>query len=265
MRFLRIFLLNFQRIFEHRTRSFVWLLVSLFNPLLFILFWRGAFEGRKEIAAGVTLTSLTAYYFLLTVIGAFLSAHIEESVAFVDIQEGKISAYLLKPFSYYWSKFFEEIPYRILQGFYGIIILLALRIIFGSFLTVTDNLPIIVLALFTMILAYLLSFTMKIVLGVLAFWFTEMRAIFQVAEAIILIFAGYIMPLVMLPDNLKKLADNLPFAYVIYYPVVIIQGKVQIQTILRVMLIQIFWLFFFILLFKILWRRGLMKFTALGQ
>jgi ABC-type uncharacterized transport system permease subunit len=64
MRSLNIMLLHFEHIAEHRVRSFVWLLVSLFNPLLFTLFWLGSFQGRSEIVSGWTMSSVTSYYFL---------------------------------------------------------------------------------------------------------------------------------------------------------------------------------------------------------
>lgn len=106
-----------EHVLEFRSRSFVWFLVSLFNPLLMLLFWRGALQSNN---VGITLPAVTSYYFLLTVAGALLTSHVEEGVANIDIQEGKLSQYLIRPFSFFWLKFFEEFPYRFIQGLYAI-------------------------------------------------------------------------------------------------------------------------------------------------
>src|SRR3989338_3301247 len=177
MRYVKILLLHFENVLEHRMRSLVWFLVSLLNPLLYILFWRGAFQGRSEIGPGRTFSSLTSYYFLLTVASAVLTVHIEEDVAAYDIQEGKLVSYLLKPFSYYWFKFFDEINYRILQGSYGLLALVILQLFFGQFIILTNNVVIIILSLVIIFLAYILSFTFKMIIGILAFWMTEIFGI----------------------------------------------------------------------------------------
>src|SRR6266849_4791416 len=104
MKYIRIFLLNLQKHIELRSRMIVWLLVVAFNPLIMILFWRGVSTALPD---GWNVSLLTSYYFLVIVAGAFLMCHIEEDVAELDIQEGNLSPYLLKPFSYFWMKFLD--------------------------------------------------------------------------------------------------------------------------------------------------------------
>ena len=105
---LKIILLHFEHIIEHRARSFVWFLLALINPLILILFWRGA--SQENIASQISLPELTAYYFFLIFGVTFLMAHVEEDVAYYDIKQGNLVRYLLRPISYYWIKFYEENP-----------------------------------------------------------------------------------------------------------------------------------------------------------
>src|SRR3990167_5987280 len=131
MKFLKIFLLHFEGLFEHRFRSFIWFLIPVINMLPMILFWTLATKTNQNISW--SMRSLNSYYLILIIAMAMLTSHIEEDVADIDIKQGELTRYLMKPFSYYWIKFFEEIPYRILQGFYGVVFLLVLSTLFSNF------------------------------------------------------------------------------------------------------------------------------------
>lgn len=261
MRYLRIFLLHCEHIFEHRARSFVWFLISLFNPLLYILFWRGAINA----SVGWTMSSMISYYFLLTVASAFLMAHIEDDVAHYDIQEGNLVKYLIKPFSYFWLKFFEEIHYRLLQGAYGVVVFSLFYFLFGQLVVLASDPLIVLLSVMVVILAYFLSFVFKMIIGLMAFWLTEVHGLFQLVEMILVIFAGYVIPVELLASPLDKVSLLLPFAYMIYFPVVSFQGKLQLNQILAVILTQLTWLLLLYFLYRLVWRKGMKKFTAVGQ
>jgi ABC-2 type transport system permease protein len=264
MNFLRIFLLNFEHVVEHRVRIFIWFLVSLYNPLLYILYWRGAFQGRQNISSW-TLNSMTSYFFLLTIVASALMAHIEEDVSQYDIQEGQLVQYLLKPFPYFLQKFFEEIHYRLLQGLYGLLLLMALIIIFGFTVSIVTNPIMFFLALIIAFLAYILSFCFKMTIGLLAFWMTDIRGLFLFIDMILFVFAGYIVPIDFLFNPLNKLAYIFPFAYMIYFPVIALQGKLTIIQLFNTVCIQIVWIGFFIATYKILWKKGVKIFSGVSQ
>ncbi len=265
MRSLRIMLLHFEHIAEHRVRSFVWFLVSLFNPLLFILFWIGAFQGKTEISSNWTTSSITSYYLLLTIAGAMLMSHIEDDVARQDIQNGELVNYLLRPFSYFWMKFFEEIHYRLLQGFYALIVFFIFSLFFHELIKITTDPIIVFFGAIIITLALLLSYVFKMIIGLLAFWTVDIRGIFNLIEIILVIFAGYIVPIDLLIGPLSRIATALPFAYMIYYPVVVFQGKLVFNQLPGIIIVQIFWLFLFVFVYKFLWNKGVKKFSGIGQ
>src|SRR5437667_429682 len=108
MRYFKIFLLYSQEALEARSRIIVWFLLSCIFPTVLILFWRGA----KNLG-GWTIEEIISYYLLVVVMGTLLMSHHEDHVAILDIKEGGLTAYLLKPFSYFWLIFFNETPYRL--------------------------------------------------------------------------------------------------------------------------------------------------------
>lgn len=265
MKYLRMFLLHSQYVFAERGRSFIWFLYSVIPPAIFLLFWIGALKSQGGNIAGWNLSTITTYYFLLTIASSMLVAHIEEDIAWEDIQEGHLTGYLLKPFSYYWIKFLEEVPWRLLQGSYGIVLIFAFIVIFGNFFTLSNNPLVIALSLLICLLAFMLSFTFKTVLGLLAFWLTDTNGLFQLSDAVVQIFGGFIVPITLLPSLLQHTATFLPFAYMAYYPVVAIQGQLGISELAKVILFQVIWIVSFALLYKWLWIEGRKKYTAIGQ
>jgi len=265
MRLLKIFFLHFESVFEHRLRSFVWFLTSMINPLMIILFWAGARVGNKQIFPGWSTVDINSYYFLLMIASALLTSHSEEDIAFYDIRQGGLAKYLVKPFSYYWLKFIEEIPYRVLQGFYGMTAIFIIGFFFKNLIQITFNLQTITFGIICCVLAFFISFTYKMCLGLLAFWFKQIRSITQLLEIIAIIFAGYIIPLEMLPGQLKAIAYILPFSYIVYFPVRIFQGEMVFFDYFKVIFGQTVWLLIFVLINRLEWRRGIKTFTATGQ
>ncbi|MBI3486010.1 ABC-2 family transporter protein [Candidatus Daviesbacteria bacterium] len=264
MRYVRIFLLNLEHIFENRARSFVWFLIPLISSSLLLLFWNGAL-GNKNLVAGWNFQSFATYYLLLLIASSLLMSHIEENVGIEDIRQGQLAMFITKPFSYFWLRFFSEIPFRILQGFYGIIVLILAALFLKSLLNLQLSWQTLLISLTMAILAYFISFIFKMVMGLIAFWLIDINGIFQLFEIIIVLFGGYVAPLAVLPNFLSETAKFLPFAYMIYFPIISFQGKLNFQESFQILSIQVFWILVFALTYRFLWNKGLQKFTGVGQ
>jgi len=264
MRYLKILKLNFEKVFEHRARSFVWFTLSLINPLIMILFWKGAkLNANSHITNKWNISSLSAYYILLIIASSILISHIEEDVAYYDIRKGKLSNYLLRPISYYWLNLIQETPYRILQGIFAIITFSIFTFFMGKlFLFHQSNL---LLNLIIAANSFFISFTFKISMALLAFWFINISGIFNTFEVVIAVFSGFILPLELMPQILKNIALITPFPYTIYYPIIAFQGKLTNFQSIKIIGIQLFWIFLLVLIYKFLWKKGIKRFTAVGQ
>ena len=194
-----------------------------------------------------------------------LSSHIEEDVAEFDIQQGDLVRYLIRPFPYYWIKFIEEIPYRILQGSYGIIIMITVAVFFGKFIYLTHD-PIMIFATGIMIImAFFISFTMKMSLGLSAFWFKDSRGFFELVTIALIIFSGGIIPLYLFPKTIQTIAYILPFSYTAFFPIIALQGQLTYLQLFQVIGMQILWFGVFISIYRFMWSQGIKEFTAFGQ
>ena len=265
MRYARIFALHFQEAFALRSRSVVWFGVALINPIIYYLFWSGAYAGNQAPFTQWNLSSIATYYFLLVIAGSLLIVHIEEDVAYRDIQLGGLSQFLLKPLPYILLKFFNELPWRIIQAFFGVIIFIVFWILFGSFVTLAHTASAILFAICIAFCGYMISFLFKMIVGISALWLTDYSGLQQLVDAIILVFAGMLMPLEFYPIVIRQVAFSLPFSYMIYFPILAFQGKLTVFESLRTIGIQLVWIVILVGIYQLLWKRGTRLFTGLGQ
>lgn len=266
MRYVKIFFLSFQQVFEQRGRSFVWFLISLWGPLVTLLFWRGATNNGKILMNGWSYEVLVSYYFFQIIASALLISNVEDDVAKIDIQMGNLTKYLVRPIVYIKIKFLEDLPYRTIRGIFGIIVCAVFFIFLrGSFFVFAHTITSIVGALVICIFAFLISYVFKMVLGLIAFWLIEIRGIYEMVDAVMLIFAGFVMPISLLPQQIANIAYILPFSYMIYFPIVSVEGKLNEIQLLSVIGMQALWLFILFSTYQLLWRNGVKKFSGVGQ
>lgn len=264
MRYIRFFLLHLQQVFETRSRVFVWFVISLFNPIILILYWQGA-KFTSTAGSQFTISFITSYYLLQLIIGTMLVSHIEEEVAVYDIQEGNLASYILKPLSYFLRKFFSDFSYRVFQGAIGLIVVAILFIFYGSFFTISHSPLVLFLSFIIAIFAYLISFTYKMTMAIISFWLIDIQGLFQLSEMMMFMFAGFIMPIYFFPKWLEIVTYFLPFPYIVYFPIVAFLGKLSVVELLQVIAAQIIWLALLGGIFSLLWKNGVKKFSGVGQ
>ncbi|HSW88871.1 MAG TPA: ABC-2 family transporter protein [Candidatus Saccharimonadales bacterium] len=265
MRYFRIFLLHLQQTFEQRSYMLVFFIMSLINPFIYVLFWQGATSGGRSIIPGWNFSTIASYYFYFAVLNGLLMAHPEYAVS-RQIKEGDLVMFLLKPLPYFIQMFFMEFSWRFVRFWFGIITVILFYAFWGNAIIGLHNniftWGIICIILF---LGFMVSFVIKMIMGVSTFWLIETRGIYDFMEIIFLFFAGFIAPLVLFPSAISSIAINLPFAYIIYFPVIALEGKLGYEEMVHIILIQIFWIGVLFFIYQFLWKKGMQKFTAVGQ
>lgn len=264
MRLIRLFLLNFQEAFAERGRSFVWFLIALFNPLIMCAYWIGA-NNAATISLGWDQSAFIAYYVLLVTAQSLLIVHIDENIANADIKLGFMTARLLQPYSYFWRKLVAELPWRLLQGGFGVCVYGIFWLVIGDSMNIQLSGIQGSMAVCVIVSAFMLSFVLKMIVGITAFWTTEYQGFRELVEVISIVFSGIIMPLTLLPQAIQHIAYTLPFAYIIYYPILAIQGKLLTSDFFHVLMIQWIWIVVLSIIYRFMWKKGVLLYTAFGQ
>jgi ABC-2 type transport system permease protein len=135
-------------------------------------------------------------------------------------------------------------------------------LIFGMQLP-TD--PALWLAFFiSLVLGQIVHFLFDWMFACLAFYVTETWGLSVVRVAAGSFFSGAIVPLVMMPTWLQKLAVSMPFAQALAVPVSFLSGISSLADAPRIWLIQIIWLAILLVLSRLVFSVAIRKVTVQG-
>jgi ABC-2 type transport system permease protein len=118
--------------------------------------------------------------------------------------------------------------------------------------------------LLSCVLAYLVNFFFNICFGFLAFVVKYLWGANMMKACVVGFLSGTIIPLAFLPKPLETAFLILPFASLNYTPVMIYMGKYTGLEMLWYMGLQLFWVFAFWALSKLLWKLSVKRLCVQG-
>ncbi len=131
----------------------------------------------------------------------------------------------------------------------------------GSFALRWETAPIL---LASMIMSFLLNYCLKMCLGLLAFWIGRVDGIAQVYTIVMIFLAGNIIPLDLMPAAVERVTFFLPFRYLYFFPVQLLQGRLDFLSALGGLAIQGMWLVLAYLLMQWVFAAGVRRYGAYG-
>ncbi len=264
--YTRIFSLGMQNSLVYRW-NFLVRAIAGFVPLLGSVFlWKAVFaDADHEAFSGYNYHVMMAYFLSLIVLDA-LTSPVEDDFAIAsDIRDGRISQVLLKPINYFTYRVSLFLSSRLVYAAVVCIPVGAMLIFFRDYF---DSIPMartLPYALLAMIGSAFLQFTITYAVAMLAFWLLEIGSVVFIIFSIEFLAGGHVFPLDVLPAPLYAICRWLPFAYEYYFPVGLFLGRIQGDAIWQGFLVQWAWIAFFYLVGQALWRRGLKRYTSVGN
>jgi ABC-2 type transport system permease protein len=113
-------------------------------------------------------------------------------------------------------------------------------------------------------LGYVVGFFINFILNCIAFWTLEIHAARLIVTWITDLFGGEIIPLVIFPAFLQKVAFALPFAAMFSTPLLIYVGVIKPQRYLEVLGLQLFWAVVLAGIAALAWRAGARRVIVQG-
>jgi len=115
-----------------------------------------------------------------------------------------------------------------------------------------------------LLMAWALRFFWGYWLALLAFWATRADALLTLQDTLMFLLAGQVAPVALLPGALQTAALILPFRSMVAFPVEVLTGQLQGQALLTGFAIQTAWLVAAVILYRLVWKRGLRRYAAIG-
>lgn len=241
----------------YRAEMVIWIL-SATMPLVMLALWdAAAAEGPLE---GFGQADFARYFAVTLVVRQLTGAWIVWELNY-NIRQGALSPQLLRPLNPLWfnlASTLAALPWRML---------VLAPLLVGLWWWRPDvwfwpepgRLAAFVLSV---LLAFLLSWLVQCLMGLLAFWFEQSLGFFSVYFAVWALTSGYVVPLALLPAWLRGAFAWLPFYGTLGAPVGILTGAEAAPG--SALLVQLAWVAALALATVFTWKRGIVRYGAVG-
>lgn len=243
----------------YRAEMLVWMLTTTM-PLVSLALWSAV---AREAPIGPYGEKEFVRYFLITLLvrqltGCWLVWELNH-----EIRTGILSQRLLRPihpFIAYSAENLGALPIRALLSSP----ILAIALYSGGQMLFQGKLSLFLLWLPSLIGAWLINFFVMALVGSLAFYIESATRVFDVYLGCFMVLSGYLVPLSLFPDWITKLNNWLPFRYTLGFPVELAAGLLSPERIWTELGIQWSWAAICCILSLLIFRRGIIRYSAFG-
>ena len=246
---------------QYRAAIGIWLLWGVMEPVIALgIWWSIAEAGPVE---GYGRDEFARYFFGVTLVNQLTLAW---DAYYIDrwIREGEMNHRLARPLAPIHEAVADNLAYKARTA----------TIVLAAWLVAAALWPAVriplepgrwALAAVAIALAAAIRFLNGYATGLLAFWTTRATALQELQFGVGLFLSGRIAPLSLLPPSVAAVAGVLWFPYVLAFPVGVLTGEVATPGALaRGFAGQVVWLAVWWGAYRVVWRRGLVKYGAVG-
>ncbi len=257
-----VFKISWQRELEYRLNFFIGRLHSIVILILPYYVWTSLSSATGKFA-GYTSAQLVAYVFGVNILHSIILGSQSRRTA-SEINDGTFSTYLVKPINHFWYVFWNEFAQRSLNLIMAVIEVVILALVLrAKFFWQTDwlvNIYFITSVVLAIFLYYILSYAVSLI----ALWSREAMGPRFLFEWFLEFTSGAFFPLNILSNIFYVSLGFLPFSYLIYFPMSVYIGKFSGYHILAGISIQIIWIAAMGMLARLIWKKGLKRYSGEG-
>ncbi len=225
--------------------------------------------GRPDgTIAGFGFKAMIAYYLMVIVSRAFSSMPGLTTGIANQVRSGEIKKFLIQPVDMLGCLVIQRIAHKLV---YYLIALLPFALVFylarGFFENGWPTGDVLLVFIASLFLSFLLGFFLESCIGLISFWFLEVSSLMFIYMLMNFLLSGHMFPLELLPSepvNFRGMVGLLPFKFLAYFPAAVFLGKVQGTDMYIGLAAELAWVLFFIALSRLLWRRGVRRYSGFG-
>jgi ABC-2 type transport system permease protein len=246
---------------QYRANMTIWIISLINEPIIYMAVWTTVARAQGGVVGGITTGDFAAYYITWMLVRHFSVTLAPEALEF-RVRNGEYSGLLLRPVHPVHVDIADNLGYKLVALPIVIVMMIGLAIFFPP--TFTPQLWAVLAFIPVMGAAFLIRFLSHWILGMIPFWATRARAIFEIFYVAEIFLTGRLAPLSLLPGWVQVLASVLPFRWMISFPVELFLGNVSPQEALLAFGAQIIWLTLMIALLRFAWRAAVRRYSAVG-
>ena len=257
----RLWQVNWAEQWQYRANLVMYLFFWLVSPIVYLAVWTTIATTQGSVN-GMSAQDFIAYYMVLLIV-TISTSDITVYLLANRIMDGTLSNMLIMPIHPVLTHvLMNNMAFKALQLIALTPIWVVLYLLYQPVLVLS---PInLLLAIPALLMGFLLSFFIGSIITSVAFWTTRMWALWDFFNALYGLFAGQFVPLALLPPTMQTIAQVLPFRLSLSFPIELILGKLTLEQTALNMGLQAAWCLVLYVAFRLIWRSGVRKFSAVG-
>ncbi len=249
-----------QSALTYRGRIVIWLLTGFF-PLLLLAVWLTVVQGSGP-PRGWTSDDFVAYYVAAAVLWHLSGQHVVWEWD-ADLRSGDLSVRLLRPVHPFHQYTAADVGVRIVTlGLLLPVVVTAVWLVPG--LDYPFSAPRVAAVVLAVLLAYAVSLLMASLAALIAFWSTQATNVWLLWWGIGSFASGWVAPLDLMPDWLRRVALVLPFRTTMGFPIDVVTGRADGQGIAAGFAVGTVWLVALVAAYTALWRPAVRRYQAVS-
>jgi ABC-2 type transport system permease protein len=248
---------NYAYMLEYRAELYLWALSGIM-PFFMMGLWM---QASRDGALATDPAGFARYFLAVFVVRQLTIVWVVWEIEY-DVVNGRLSPYLLQPLNPFWRYFAGHLGERLARLPF-IAALVALFFLLYPAALARPPLAALLLAIPALVAAFLLRFIMQYAFGMLTFWIERANAIEDLFFMLYLFLSGFLAPLDLFPEGVRRVALLTPFPYLVYLPAQLLTGTVP-PNLLFGAGVMAAWGALFWGLYRLGWKLGLRRFSAMG-
>lgn len=249
---------------QYRFDTVMGIIMSNVSMFVTILFWVLIYRSNQtEIIGGYSITDMITFF----VVSGLFSTFILNGGGFEIsdmIKNGDLSKALIKPHNIgvflYW-KYLSNSLVEFLKQFSFLILIVPF---FARYLTWKLSVRSAILLIMDLLTATVVSHLIWLLLGMMAFWIEQARAVMWSFAVILNFLSGMFIPLDFFPQWSVKILEFMPFAVFSYIPAKLYMNQLSFTEGIRLLIIYLIWAVVLLVLNLTVWKYGVKRYSAIG-
>jgi ABC-2 type transport system permease protein len=264
LKYIKSFSLGIQNSMEYRADFLLNIFSTVFSLFVQFFFWTAIFHNTKSLTVyGYKYDQLIIYTVMAGLVSKLVSTGFERDIS-NDIKTGGLNKFLVQPINYFFYRISCFVGQKVCQLLFITLLSALILAVCKMFLNFSIKFESITYAIIPIVLSIILNFLISYSISSLAFWMTEVGMLFWGINLLTLVLSGAIFPLDIFGNNILRFFNILPFKYTTYFSINILTGKIENNSIIFGVTIQLVWIIIFAVLSKLMWKFGTQKYIAVG-
>ncbi|MBI1371847.1 MAG: multidrug ABC transporter permease [Phycisphaera sp.] len=242
---------------QYRAELILWILSNLLPFILMGVWMQAGLSGRF---GSMTAVDFARYFFAAFIVRNLTLVWVVWDFE-QDVVTGTLSHQLLHPIDPGWRYLARHLAERLTRLPFLAIFIVAFFLIYPTAIW-TLSISQVLIAAAAIGMTFTMRYIVQYAFAMLAFWTERAHAIEQLWFLPYMFLSGMVAPLELYPQALRDVLPYTPFPYLIWFPVRVLLGdEVNLPLGFAVMT---FWTIVAWTIYRLLWRAGLKRYSAMG-